>query len=146
MDVRDYSCFSDLIKAIRREHHLSQRALAKTLQVSPGYVGQWELQLTQPSPAVTVKLCRAFTIDDIEYVQRLAYASRAPEWLRESIIRYERDPTQSPPLSLVERQILDTMRRLPEAQRERIAERIVGWVDAIESELEAPPQRSRSAG
>ncbi len=90
MDPRTYQRFSDLVKAIRRKHRLSQRAMAKALAVSPGYIGQWELRLSQPSAEVAAKLCQIFAIEDIEYVQRLAYAQRAPEWLRESIISYHR--------------------------------------------------------
>lgn len=131
MKVRHYGSFSELVKAIRQENRMSQRALAKALRVSPGYVGQWELRLSQPSAEVTVKLCRTFSIDDIEYVQRLAYAGRAPEWLRDSIIHYVRDPSAVPAVSPVERRILDAARRLPESHRVRLAERVEGWVEGL---------------
>ncbi len=110
---------------------MSQRALAKALRVSPGYIGQWELRLSQPSPEVAVKLCRIFEIEDIEYVQRLAYAQRAPEWLRESIVMYQKKTDAPPPPSPVERRILDAARRLAPEQLERLAERVEGWVDAM---------------
>jgi len=130
MDVRHFLHFSDLVKAIRRQHRISQRALAKSLRVSPGYIGQWELRLSQPSPEVAVKLCRVFEIDDIEYVQRLAYAQRAPEWLRDSIVLYEKDPSTPKPLSPLESRILDAVRKLDPDEVERLAERVDGWVEA----------------
>ena len=136
VDVRRYQRFSELVRAIRRAHGLSQRALAKALRVSPGYVGQWELRLSQPSPEVAVKLCRVFNIDDLEYVQRLAYAQRAPEWLRESIIMYRRDPAQPEPLSPCEERVIQALRRLPEERVERLTERVEGWVEAIVAEGE----------
>ena len=131
MDVRHFQHFSDLVKALRRRHKLSQRALAKALRVSPGYIGQWELRLSQPSADVTMKLCRVFEIADIEYVQRLAFAQRAPHWLRESIISYRGDGEPPRPLAPVERRVVDAMRRLTEEQAERLAERVQGWVDAM---------------
>lgn len=134
MEVRHYQHFSELVRAIRRTHGLSQRALAKTLRVSPGYIGQWELRLSQPSPEVAVKLCRIFEIEDLEYVQRLAYAQRAPEWLRESIVMYRRDPEQPQPLSPLEQRVVAALRRLPEERAERLAERVEGWVEALLSE------------
>ncbi len=130
MEVRQYLLFSDLIRALRRKNRLSQRALATALHVSPGYVGQWELRLSQPSPEVTVKLCQTFQIDDIEYVQRLAYAGRAPEWLRESIIRYQSDP-EVVASSPAEQRISAAIQRLPAEQRDRLADRVEGWVDAM---------------
>ena len=131
MEVRHFGSFADLIKALRRQHRLSQRALAKALRVSPGYVGQWELQLSQPSPEVTVKLCRTFAIDDTEYVQRLAYACRAPEWLRESIIRYSKGEAREPPLSPEERRVIETLRRVPADKRAHLLQRIEGWVEGV---------------
>jgi transcriptional regulator with XRE-family HTH domain len=131
MDVRHFQHFSELVKALRRRHKLSQRALAKALRVSPGYIGQWELRLSQPSADVTMKLCRVFEIDDIEYVQRLAFAQRAPQWLRESIICYRTDGEQPRPLAPVERRVIDAMRRLSDEQAERLAERVEGWVEAM---------------
>ncbi|MEO0592284.1 MAG: helix-turn-helix domain-containing protein [Myxococcota bacterium] len=131
MQVRQYIQFSDLVKAIRKERGLSQRAMAKALDVSPGYIGQWELKLSQPSAQMAAKLCQVFGIDDVEYVQRLAYAQRAPEWLRDSILR-GRDVQAGPMLRLNEQRIIDAVRRLPDADIERLAERIDGWVEAME--------------
>ena len=141
MDPRTYQRFSDLVKAIRRKHRLSQRAMAKALAVSPGYIGQWELRLSQPSAEVANKLCQIFAIADIEYVQRLAYAQRAPEWLRESIISYHRtedgeilataEETYTYRLSSGEHRIVNALRRLSDDQLERLTQRIEGWVDAM---------------
>jgi len=145
MDPRTYQRFSDLVKAIRRKHRLSQRAMAKALHVSPGYIGQWELRLSQPSAEVAAKLCQIFAIADIEYVQRLAYAQRAPEWLRESIISYHRNEdgeveqhayeTYATRLSSAEYRIINALRRLSDEQLERITQRIEGWVDAMADEI-----------
>jgi transcriptional regulator with XRE-family HTH domain len=134
MDVRHFQHFSDLVKALRRQHKLSQRALAKALRVSPGYIGQWELRLSQPSADVTMKLCRVFEIMDIEYVQRLAFAQRAPQWLRESIISFRKDGEQPRPLSPVERRVVKSMRELSDEQADRLAERVEGWVDAMSAD------------
>jgi transcriptional regulator with XRE-family HTH domain len=133
MEARHYHRFSDLVRALREDRALSQRQLAKALGVSSGYIGQWELRLSQPSADVVDRLCRIFRIENVEYVQRLAYAERAPDWLRESIVNYERDPKAPRPLAAVERRVLDAMSRLAEPDAEKLAERIEGWVEAVES-------------
>ena len=131
MEIREFQSFAELIKALRFQFQLSQRALAKALEVSPGYVGQWELQMSQPSVEVMVRLCQKFDIDDIEFVQRLAYAQRAPEWLRESIIHYRRDRGEGEALSPTERRVVKAMRKLERDDTARLTERIEGWVDAL---------------
>ena len=141
MDVRHFDRFADLIRALRREHRLSQRELARALSVSPGYIGQWELHLSQPSADVTLELCRVFAIDDVEYVQRLAFAQRAPQWLRESIIRYRRESGEPEPLSGVELRVLAALRQLPPEQAERLAERVEAWVEALAGADEAARRR-----
>lgn len=131
MEVRHFASFSELVRALRQRHRLSQRALAKTLEVSPGYVGQWELQLSQPSSEVALKICHTFSIDDIEYVQRLAYACRAPEWLRESILRYEKDESTASSLSPLQRRLLAAFNRLPPSLGEHLVAKVEGWVEGI---------------
>lgn len=131
MEIRHLQSFSELIKAIRLESSLSQRALAKVLEVSSGYVGQWELGMSQPSVEVMLRLCARFGVEDIEYVQRLAYAQRAPEWLRESIIHYQREYGEALTLSVDERRALEAMRRLGGEDAARLVERMEGWVDAV---------------
>src|SRR5205823_4318226 len=111
MEVRHFQKFSDLVRAGRKKHRFSQRALAKALQISPGYVGQWELELSQPSEEVTRKLCRLFGITDAEYVQRLAFASRAPDWLRESILSYQRSPRTTAQLGPLEQRLIDAAKK-----------------------------------
>ena len=143
MDVRHFLWFSDLIKAIRRQHGLSQRGLAKTLQVSPGYIGQWELKLSQPSPEVAGRLCQIFLIEDVEYVQRLAFAQRAPDWLRESIVFYQREPDPQLPLSPREHRLLKALRKLPETQAENLTNKVEGWVEALLDDGRRPPSNSR---
>jgi transcriptional regulator with XRE-family HTH domain len=134
MDVRHFVDFAELIKAIRRHHNLSQRALAKALRVSPGYIGQWELRLSQPSAEVAIKLCRVFSITDIEYVQRLAYAQRAPAWLRESIIRYRKLDEDAECLSSIELRLVRAARKLSDEQAVRLAERVEDWVKRVLAE------------
>ena len=131
MEIRDCQSFAELIKVVRLHFQLSQRALAKALEVSPGYVGQWELGMSQPSVEVVIRLCQKFEISDMEFVQRLAYAQRAPEWLRESIIRYRRDGTGGTVLNGSEKKILKSLRKLSPKQLERLTDRITGWVDAV---------------
>jgi transcriptional regulator with XRE-family HTH domain len=131
VEVRHYRWFSELVKALRRKHKLSQRDLASELRISPGYVGQWELRMSQPSPEVVIRLCRTFNIEDLEYVQRLAFASRAPDWLRESILSYEKSPNTPAALNPLEKRILDAVRRLAPRELERVTERVEGWVEAI---------------
>ena len=131
MEIRDCQSFAELIKAIRLHFQLSQRALAKALEVSPGYVGQWELGMSQPSVEVVIRLCQKFEIGDMEFVQRLAYAQRAPEWLRESIISYRRDGTSGTVLTSSEKKILKSLRRLSPKQIDRLTDRVEGWVEAV---------------
>jgi transcriptional regulator with XRE-family HTH domain len=131
MEIREFQSFAELIKALRFHFQLSQRALAKALEVSPGYVGQWELQMSQPSVEVMVRLCQKFNIDDIEFVQRLVYAQRAPEWLRESIIHYRGGTGEGESLSSTERRVVKAMRKLERDDTVRLTERIEGWVDAL---------------
>ena len=131
MEIRHFQSFSEWIKAIRLESALSQRGLAKVVEVSPGYVGQWELGMSQPSVEVVLRLCAKFGVEDIEYAQRLAYAERAPEWLRESIIHYQREYGEALTLSMDERRALEAMRRLRGEDAARLVERMEGWVDAV---------------
>ena len=131
MEIQDCHSFAELIKAIRLHFQLSQRALAKVLEVSPGYVGQWELGMSQPSVEVIIRLCQEFEIGDMEFVQRLAFAQRAPQWLRESIINYRSDRDGGVVLSSAEKKILKSLRRLSPKQMERLAERVQGWVEAV---------------
>ena len=131
MEIREFQSFAELIKALRFQFQLSQRALARALDVSPGYVGQWELQMSQPSVEVMVRLCQKFNIDDIEFVQRLVYAQRAPEWLRESIIHYRSGAGEGESLSSTERRVVKAMRKLERDDTQRLAERVEGWVDAL---------------
>ena len=133
MEPRHYQRFSDLVRALRDHRAMSQRQLAKALGVSSGYIGQWELRLSQPSFEVVERLCHLFDVKDVEYVQRLAYAERAPDWLRESIVRYKQDPAKPRPLSAVAHRILDAVGELSEPQAEKLAERIEGWVEAVTS-------------
>ncbi len=135
MEVRHYHRFSDLVRALRKRHELSQRALAQRLGVSPGYVGQWELRLSQPSPEMAEKLCQLFGVSDVAYVQRLAFAERAPEFIRDALLSQPVDEQGQVSLSPLERRILDAARRLPPEKLERLAERVDGWVEgALEAE------------
>src|SRR5262249_49417297 len=85
MDVRQYERFADMIRAVRKQNGLSQREMARALNVSAGYVGQWELGLSKPSADVVKRICKTFGVDEVEYVLRLAFAESAPDFLREAI-------------------------------------------------------------
>ena len=133
MDVRLFHAFSDLVKNLREQSRLSQRDFAKKLKVSSGYVGQWEMGISQPADEMLEKLCAEFKIEDVEYVKRLAFAQRAPGWLRESIVHYRREGEEPQILSDVERRILESVRRLDAKEQDRLVDRISGWVDALTS-------------
>jgi transcriptional regulator with XRE-family HTH domain len=134
MDVRYFHSFAELIRELRATRHVSQRGLAKMLAVSAGYVGQWELGLSQPAPEMVDKLCEVFNLQDRDYVQRLAYACRAPEWLRDSIIHYRPAGEAPTKLSGVERRMLTSIRQLEATEKQRLAEKIEGWVEAVTEE------------
>lgn len=131
MDVRLFHAFPDLVKSLREQSRLSQRDFAKKLKVSSGYVGQWEMGVSQPADEMLDKLCSEFQIKDVEYVKRLAFAQRCPAWLRESIVHYRREGDGPQVLSDVERRILESVRRLDAKGQERLVDRIAGWVDAL---------------
>ena len=131
MDVRYFHSFAELIRELRASSHVSQRGLAKMLAISAGYVGQWELGLSQPAPEMVDKLCEVFNLQDRDYVQRLAYACRAPERLRDSIIHYRPAGEAPTKLSGVERRMLILIRQLEATEKQRLAEKIEGWVEAV---------------
>ena len=70
----------------------------------------------------------------MEYVKRLAFAQRAPAWLRESIVHYRREGDGPQILSDAERRILESVRRLDAKEQDRLVDRISGWVDALTSQ------------
>ena len=131
MDVRYFHSFAELIRELRASRRGSQRGLAKLLGISAGYVGQWELGLSQPAPEMVDKLCETFELQDRDYVQRLAYACRAPEWLRDSIIHYTAEGEPPTKLSGVERRMLMSIRQLAGPEQQKLAEKIEGWVEAV---------------
>ena len=133
MDVRLFHTFPDFVKSLREQSRLSQRDFAKKLKVSSGYVGQWEMGISQPADEMLEKLCAEFKIEDVDYVKRLAFAQRSPAWLRESIVHYRREGEGPQILSDVERRILESVRLLDPKDQERLVERVAGWVDAISS-------------
>jgi len=131
MDVRYFHSFGDLIRDLRTERKMSQRGLAKVLEISAGYVGQWELGLSQPAPSMVDKICTTFELGDREYVQRLAYAARAPDWLKDSILHYRAEGAVPTKLSSIERRMLLMIRQLATPEQARLAEKIEGWVEAV---------------
>ena len=131
MDVRLFHTFSGFVKGIREQSTLSQRNFAKRLGVSSGYVGQWEMGISQPADEMIEKICAEFGIEDVEYIKRLAFAQRSPKWLQESIVHYRRTGEGPQTLKDVERKVLEQVRRLSEKEQQRLADRIVGWVEAL---------------
>jgi len=127
LDPKKYVRFADVVRAIRRENHLSQRDMARSLHVSPGYVGQWELTISKPSSELIERMCHTFSISDVDYVLRLAFAQSAPQFLRESIIHSQANGTENP----VERDLLSEMRRLSPDKQTLLVEKVKFWVDAM---------------
>ena len=72
---------------------------AAPVQSQPRVPGPISASRGNAKPEVALKLCRTFNIEDTDRVQRLAYAGRAPEWLRESIVAYEKSPDTPASLS-----------------------------------------------
>jgi len=135
MDIRTYERFSDVIRAVRKEKGMSQREMARALSVSAGYVGQWELGLSKPSADVVRRICKTFELNEVEYVLRLAFAESAPDFLRESIVRYPQqgsaaNDTQTP----VEQKLLAQLRRLGPQQQEQLLAKVEGWVEAVQKQ------------
>ena len=133
MYAQDYGSLSTLIKAIRSKQKISQREMAERLGVSSGYVGQWELGLSQPSPDLTTRLCRTFLLEDEEYVHRLVFAAKAPVWLRDSILSSSHRGQDKGERGRLEQRVLSALRHLPLKQLAFLAERIDGWVDGVVS-------------
>ena len=131
MDVRLFHSFPDLVRNLREQSGLSQRDFAKKLGVSSGYVGQWEMGISQPADDMLLKLCTDFQIEDVEHVRRLAFAQRSPAWLRESIVHYRREGEAPHLLSEAERRMVECMRRLEPREQDRLADRVTGWVEAL---------------
>ena len=132
MDVRRYERFSDVIRAVRKDRGMSQREMAKALHVSAGYVGQWELGLSKPSADVVRRICKTFDLNEVEYVLRLAFAESAPDFLRDSIVRYQ--PGEGPATDSqtpIEQRILAQAHRLGPQQQELLLSKLEGWVEAI---------------
>lgn len=134
MDARLFYSFPEFVRALRSKTGLSQRGFAQKLDVSSGFVGQWELGLSQPAQDTIYKLCAEFKVADADYVERLVYAQRAPEWAREAIIHYTRKGELPTKLSDDERAVLANFRRLNPTEQARLAEHIEGWVAALRSE------------
>ena len=68
--------FSERLKALRKEHGLSQEELASKLEVSPGSVGNWEIGPFQPHPKTLKKIAGLF---DVEVSYLLRGQREAPE-------------------------------------------------------------------
>ena len=126
MDVRRYERFSDVIRAVRKDRSMSQREMAKALHVSAGYVGQWELGLSKPSADVVRRICKTFDLDEVEYVLRLAFAESAPDFLRDSIVRYKPGEGPTDSQTPIEQRILAQSRRLAPQQQELLLSKLEG--------------------
>ena len=87
--------------------------------------------ISQPADEMIEKICAEFGIEDVEYIKRLAFAQRSPKWLQESIVHYRRTGEGPQTLKDVERKVLEQVRRLSEKDQQRLADRIVGWVEAL---------------
>ena len=85
----------------------------------------------RPSADVVRRICKTFELNEVEYVLRLAFAESAPDFLRESIVRFPQQngapDTQTP----VEQKVLSQVRRLGPSQQEQLLAKIEGWVEAV---------------
>jgi repressor LexA len=54
--------FGDILKRIREEHNLSQKALSEKINVSQQTVGSWETNRTSPSPEMIKSIAEYFEI------------------------------------------------------------------------------------
>ncbi len=114
MDLATFSRFGDFIKALRESEELSQRAMAKALEVSPGYVGQWEAGVSKPSEAVVRRICLKFRVADEATLQRLAFAETAPAHIKEALLpKCQKEAAVKPTLSEAEALLIERLHRLP---------------------------------
>lgn len=134
--LTDQSRFSEVIRAIRKQQDLTQRALAKMLDVSPGYVGQWECGLSKPSSEIISRLCQMFNLGCEDHIQRLAYAENAPAYIKQSILMQQEitSPGLERPLSAGEARIIALVRKLPSDQLPLVTQKLEAWVCACNSD------------
>ncbi len=114
MELTTFSRFGDFIKALREAQELSQRAMAKVLEVSPGYVGQWEAGVSKPSEAVVRRICLKFRVADEAALQRLAFAETAPEHIKAALLpTCQKESARQPLLSEAEALLIERLHLLP---------------------------------
>jgi transcriptional regulator with XRE-family HTH domain len=130
--------FCEAIKTLRTQRNITQRALAKMLDVSPGYVGQWEAGLSKPSADVIRKICSVFEVEDVDHLLKLAFAETAPSYVRQSILTVSATNQALPPpsrgsLSYDEANAVALMRRLSADQVKLVIRKLEEWVRAFEA-------------
>lgn len=74
--------FSELLKAYRKEHNLSQTALAKKLGVSQSLIGMYETNRNKPTPEDYPLFTRLFEISIVELINTLYPLSEHNEYER----------------------------------------------------------------
>ena len=132
INMNEHQKFGEVIKAIRKQQSLTQRALAKMLDVSPGYVGQWECGLSKPSSEIISRICELFRLECEEHIQRLAFAETAPAYIKQSLFMHQEVTRQGPDshLSAVEACIIALVRQLPPDQLPLVIQKLEAWVCA----------------
>lgn len=74
---------SDTLKELRLNHGLSQRKMAKHLNVTQGAISQWETGLTRPDTDMLIRISQEFgvSLDDLtkgEIEETKEFISRRP--------------------------------------------------------------------
>lgn len=74
--------FSDRLKQLRKQHKISQNALAKQLFVTQQAVGRWETEKAMPTPETLSKLANIFDVST-DYLLGMSDNEKEPtleEW------------------------------------------------------------------
>ena len=103
--------FSDRLRQLRKQHKISQDALAKELFVSQQAIGKWENDKATPNPEMLVKIADIFDVS-IDYL--LGHSD---------ILKIdEKEPTQEEWDSLTDTQklIIELMGKLTPEQQDEI--------------------------
>ena len=140
--ISEHRRFGEVIRTIRRQQSLTQRALAKMLDVSPGYVGQWECGLSKPSAEIISRLCQMFELGCEDHIQRLAYAETAPAYVKQTLLMQTSVTSElkvDRGLSAIEARLIALVRRLPASQLPLVLQKLEAWVCACSADPDQLP-------
>lgn len=71
--------FSDRLKKLRKQHKISQEALAKELFISQQAVGKWENDKATPNPEMLAKIADIFDVSTDYLIGRINQEEPTPE-------------------------------------------------------------------